>query len=97
MAIGGPHGSGKSSLATSLSSLIPSVVLSLEHYLTSAADCTNSDDVAVIDWPLLRMNLEDLREGKAASVPVYDGKEQRKKGYRTVIAREQTAAVSGNG
>ncbi|CAI5511968.1 unnamed protein product [Closterium sp. Naga37s-1] len=82
--IGGPSGSGKTSLASNLARLLSCDLLSLDSFFNNTADGTNYDDVAVVDWPLLRRTLQDVREGRNAVTPVFDFGTMRRVGYRPV-------------
>ncbi|CAI5506588.1 unnamed protein product [Closterium sp. Naga37s-1] len=82
--IGGPSGSGKTSLACNLARLLSCDLLSLDSFFNDTADGTNYDDVAVVDWPLLRRTLQDVREGRNAVTPVFDFGTMRRVGYRPV-------------
>ncbi|CAI5983110.1 unnamed protein product [Closterium sp. NIES-64] len=81
---GGPSGSGKTSLACNLARLLSCDLLSLDSFFNDTADGTNYDDVAVVDWPLLRRTLQDVREGRNAVTPVFDFGTMRRVGYRPV-------------
>jgi uridine kinase len=44
----------------------------------------NFDDPRLTDYELLNQNLSDLKEGKTIEAPVYDFKQSRRTGTRTV-------------
>lgn len=67
--IGGPSGSGKSSLAEKVASVIGCIVISMENYRTGVDD---GNDLELIDFDLLIQNLEDLINGRDTLTPVFD-------------------------
>ncbi|KAL6543818.1 hypothetical protein OROGR_010315 [Orobanche gracilis] len=67
--IGGPIGSGKSSLAEKVASVIGCTVISMENYRTGVDDGRDLDS---IDFDLLVQNLEDLINGCDTLSPVFD-------------------------
>lgn len=80
--IGGPSGSGKSSLAEKVASVIGcSVIISMENYRTGADE---GNDLSSIDFDLLVQNLQDLLKGKNISTPVFDFQQKRRIGTKEI-------------
>ncbi|XP_074290009.1 uncharacterized protein LOC141616774 isoform X1 [Silene latifolia] len=86
--IGGPSGSGKSSLAEKVSSVIGCTVISMENYRNGVEDSNVLDS---IDFEALVGNLEDIMKGEDTTVPVFDFQEKRRVGY--TIIRGTTSGV----
>ncbi|KAM7487731.1 hypothetical protein LguiB_025215 [Lonicera macranthoides] len=79
--IGGPSGSGKSSLAEKVASVIGCNLISMENYRIGVDD---GNDLNPIDFDLLVQNLEDLINGQDTSIPVFDFQEKRRVGSRVI-------------
>ncbi|KAL3830789.1 hypothetical protein ACJIZ3_019591 [Penstemon smallii] len=79
--IGGPSGSGKSSLAEKVASVIGCTVISMENYRTGVDD---GNDLDSIDFDLLLHNLEDLINGRDALTPVFDFQGRKRVGSKTI-------------
>ncbi|XP_056164142.1 uncharacterized protein LOC115672562 isoform X3 [Syzygium oleosum] len=79
--IGGPSGSGKSSLAEKVESVIGCAVISMENYRIGFDE---GNDLDSIDFDALVQNLEDLTNGKDTLVPVFDFQHKRCVGSKTI-------------
>lgn len=79
--IGGPCGSGKTSLADKVASVIGCTVISMENYRDGVDDGNYLD---LIDFNTLVQNLEDLTKGKDTSIPVFDFQEKRRVGSKEI-------------
>ncbi|KAF7849980.1 hypothetical protein BT93_L0052 [Corymbia citriodora subsp. variegata] len=79
--IGGPSGSGKSSLAEKVASVIGCTVISMENYRIGVDE---GNDLDSIDFDALVQNLEDLTNGKDTMVPVFDFQHKRCTGSETI-------------
>ncbi|XP_077230923.1 P-loop containing nucleoside triphosphate hydrolases superfamily protein isoform X2 [Tasmannia lanceolata] len=79
--IGGPSGSGKTSLAEKVASVLGCVVISMENYRVGVDD---GNDLESIDFSNLVQNLEDLMKGKDILMPMFDFKEKRCVGSKTI-------------
>ncbi|PIN16266.1 Uridine kinase [Handroanthus impetiginosus] len=79
--IGGPSGSGKSSLAEKVASVIGCTVISMENYRTGIDD---GHDLDSIDFDLLVQNLEDLINGRDTLIPVFDFQGRRRIGSNAI-------------
>ncbi|KAJ3679486.1 hypothetical protein LUZ60_017497 [Juncus effusus] len=78
--IGGPSGSGKSSLAEKVASVLGCVViLSMEDYRTGSDD---GNDIDSIDFGSLINNIQDLVKGKSTMVPLVDYQEKKRTGWK---------------
>uniref|UniRef100_A0A5B7B6W3 AAA+ ATPase domain-containing protein n=1 Tax=Davidia involucrata TaxID=16924 RepID=A0A5B7B6W3_DAVIN len=79
--IGGPSGSGKSSLAEKVASVIGCTVVLMENYGIGIDD---GNDLDSIDFDCLVQNLEDLINGKDTLIPVFDFQEKRRGGSKAI-------------
>ncbi|CAN1857790.1 Uridine-cytidine kinase C, partial [Linum perenne] len=79
--IGGPSGSGKSSLAEKVASVIGCTVISMENYRNGVDD---SNDVDSIDFDALVRNLEDLMQGKDTLIPLFDYQQKKRAGSKSI-------------
>ncbi|KAL5995202.1 hypothetical protein ACLOJK_025260 [Asimina triloba] len=79
--IGGPIGSGKTSLAEKVASVLGSVVVSMENYRDGVDD---NNELDLIDFDTLVKNLEDLVKGKDTFMPVFDFKEKKRVGSKII-------------
>ncbi|KAH6802185.1 P-loop containing nucleoside triphosphate hydrolases superfamily protein [Perilla frutescens var. frutescens] len=79
--IGGPIGSGKSSLSEKVASVIGCTVISMENYRTGVDD---GNDLDSIDFDLLVRNLEDLVNGRDTLTPVFDFQGRRHVGSNAI-------------
>jgi len=78
--IGGPSGSGKSSLAAKIASVLGGTVISMENYYDPSITIDDSNDFETIDFGLLLRNLEDLLKGSNTLMPVFDFQDKRRVG-----------------
>lgn len=79
--IGGPSGSGKSSLATKIASVLGGAVVSMENYHDPSLSVDDSNDFDTLDFMLLIRNLEDLLKGKDIMMPEFDFQEKKRSGF----------------
>ncbi|PKA64603.1 Uridine kinase-like protein 3 [Apostasia shenzhenica] len=79
--IGGPNGSGKTSLAEKVSSLLGCLVISMENYRNGVDD---GNDLDSIDFSTLVQNLQGLVKGKETLVPLFDFQEKRRVGRKLI-------------
>ncbi|GMY18607.1 uridine-cytidine kinase c [Fagus crenata] len=79
--IGGPSGSGKSSLAEKVASVIGCIVVSMENYRDGIDE---GNDLDSIDFDTLVQNLEDLTKGKDTLIPVFDYQQKRRVGSKAI-------------
>ncbi|KAJ8646675.1 hypothetical protein MRB53_008423 [Persea americana] len=79
--IGGPCGSGKTSLAEKVASVLGCVVISMENYRDGVDD---GNDLGSLDFDTLVRNLEDLMKGKDTLMPTFDFREKRRVVSKTV-------------
>lgn len=93
--LAGPSGSGKTAFAKKVSNLIPGcAMLSMDNYNDGSKVIDgNFDDPRITDYDTLLQNLADLKQGKAAQVPIYDFKESCRVGYRTVEVPESRVVI----
>ncbi|CAN6227526.1 unnamed protein product [Urochloa humidicola] len=95
--IGGPTGSGKTSLAEKVASVLGCVVIvSMEDYRTGAGGDDGSSDIEAIDFDALERNLQDLVKGKDTMVPLVDFQEKKRTGWRQLkISSSGVVIVDG--
>ncbi|CAN6242304.1 unnamed protein product [Urochloa humidicola] len=95
--IGGPTGSGKTSLAEKVASVLGCVVIvSMEDYRTGAGGDDGSSDIEAIDFDALARNLQDLVKGKDTMVPLVDFQEKKRTGWRQLkISSSGVVIVDG--
>lgn len=79
--IGGPSGSGKSSLAEKVASVIGCTVVSMENYRDGFDE---GNDLGSIDFDMLVRNLEDLTKGEDTLIPVFDYQQKKRVGSKTI-------------
>lgn len=93
--LAGPSGSGKTAFAKKVSNLIPGcAMLSMDNYNDGSKVIDgNFDDPRITDYDTLLRNLSDLKQGKAAQVPIYDFKQSCRVGYRTVEVPESRVVI----
>ncbi|KDP31436.1 hypothetical protein JCGZ_11812 [Jatropha curcas] len=84
--LAGPSGAGKTVFTEKVLNFMPSVaVISMDNYNDASRIVDgNFDDPRLTDYDTLLKNVQDLREGKSAEVPIYDFKSSTRIGYRTV-------------
>ncbi|EPS74106.1 hypothetical protein M569_00649, partial [Genlisea aurea] len=79
--IGGPSGSGKSSLAEKVAGVIGCIVISMENYRTGVEE---GHDLDSIDFDLLVQNLMDLVNGQDTLIPIFDFQERKRVGSSSI-------------
>ncbi|XP_056696659.1 uncharacterized protein [Spinacia oleracea] len=91
--IGGPNGSGKTSLAEKVTSVMGCTVILMENYRKGAEE---SNDLDSIDFEALVSNLEDLMKGRDTAVPIFDFQEKQRVGS-TIIKGTSSGVVIVDG
>ncbi|GAA0153655.1 nucleotide kinase [Lithospermum erythrorhizon] len=79
--IGGPSGSGKSSLAEKVTSVIGCSVILMENYRTGIDE---GNLLESIDFDLLVQNLKDLISGRDTWIPIFDFQGRKRVGSRAI-------------
>ncbi|XP_051144528.1 inorganic pyrophosphatase TTM2-like [Andrographis paniculata] len=84
--IAGPSGAGKTVFTEKMLNFMPSIaVISMDNYNDASRLVDgNFDDPRLTDYDTLLKNIEDLKAGMPAEVPVYDFKTSSRISYRTV-------------
>lgn len=84
--LAGPSGAGKTVFTEKMLSFMPSVAaISMDNYNDSSRVIDgNFDDPRLTDYETLLENIHGLKAGKPVQVPVYDFKQSRRTGYRTI-------------
>eukprot|EP00249_Psilotum_nudum_P017079 c26145_g1_i2 orf=801-2315(+) len=82
--LAGPSGAGKTVFSEKVGSFMPGIaVISMDNYNDSSRIVDgNYDDPRLTDYDLLLKNLNDLKAGRAAEVPIYDYKLSSRTGFR---------------
>jgi len=90
VALAGPSGSGKSSIAARIAPSLNANVLTLEQHARNydgksfeQRQQINYDEPEALDLILLTRNLNDLKAGRAIEAPIYDFAEHRRRSDRT--------------
>lgn len=84
--IAGPSGAGKTVFCQKIQDFMPGLcVLSMDMYNDASMLLDgNFDDPRLTDYDLLNQNLRDLKAGKTIEAPIYDFKQSKRVGTRTV-------------
>ncbi|XP_045832527.1 inorganic pyrophosphatase TTM1-like isoform X1 [Trifolium pratense] len=84
--VAGPSGAGKTVFTDKVLSFMPSIaVISMDNYNDASRIIDgNFDDPRLTDYDTLLKNIQDLKSGKPAQVPIYDFKSSSRIGYRTI-------------
>uniref|UniRef100_A0A3Q7GMS3 Phosphoribulokinase/uridine kinase domain-containing protein n=2 Tax=Solanum subgen. Lycopersicon TaxID=49274 RepID=A0A3Q7GMS3_SOLLC len=84
--VAGPSGAGKTVFTDKIMNFMPSIaVISMDNYNDASRIVDgNFDDPRLTDYDTLLKNINDLKTGKAAEIPIYDFKSSSRIGYRTV-------------
>ncbi|KMT08358.1 hypothetical protein BVRB_6g140410 isoform A [Beta vulgaris subsp. vulgaris] len=84
--LAGPSGAGKTVFTEKILNFMPSItVISMDNYNDASRIVDgNFDDPRLTDYDTLLQNINDLKAGKAAQVPIYNFKMSSRVGYRTV-------------
>jgi uridine kinase len=95
VAIAGPSGAGKTSIAKKIAEVIPkSLVVSLDNYLDGSRVVEeNYDDYRLVDFELLVKNLTDLKEGRETDLPLYDFRRSGRYAYLHVPPPESRVVI----
>ncbi|CAN0923886.1 Inorganic pyrophosphatase TTM2 [Linum grandiflorum] len=80
--LAGPSGAGKTMFTEKIINFMPSRIVD-----------GNFDDPRLTDYDTLLKNVQDLKAGKSAEVPVYDFKSSSRTGYRTVEVPESRIVI----
>ena len=93
--LAGPSGSGKTAFAKKIQNLVPGcAMLSMDNYNDGSKVIDgNFDDPRITDYDTLIKNLEDLKHGRPAQVPIYDFKQSCRVGFRTVEVPESRVVI----
>jgi len=85
--VAGPSGAGKTSLAHKIVSVLPKTCLiSLDNYLDSSRQIIeeNYDDYRLVDFDLLKKNINDLVSNQPTDLPLYDFTKSGRYAYKRV-------------
>eukprot|EP01018_Ginkgo_biloba_P039088 Gb_02093 [translate_table: standard] len=88
--IGGPSGSGKSSLSAKVASVFGGIVISMENYREGVDD---TNDLESMDFDILVQNLEDLLKGHDIMMPQFDFQEKRRVGFKAVKTSKSALVI----
>lgn len=82
--LAGPSGAGKTVFSEKVVSFMPGIsLISMDNYnVASRVIDSNFDDPRITDYDLLLENINSLRTGKPAEVPIYDFKSSSRVGFR---------------
>ncbi|XP_055802259.1 inorganic pyrophosphatase TTM2-like [Solanum dulcamara] len=84
--VAGPSGAGKTVFTEKIMNFMPSIaVISMDNYNDASRIVDgNFDDPRLTDYDTLLKNINELKTGKAAELPIYDFKSSSRIGYRTL-------------
>ncbi|XP_050224273.1 inorganic pyrophosphatase TTM2 [Mercurialis annua] len=84
--LAGPSGAGKTVFTEKVLHFLPSVaVISMDNYNDASRIVDgNFDDPRLTDYDTLLKNVQDLKDGKAVEIPIYDFKSSSRVGYRSL-------------
>ncbi|WRX14364.1 hypothetical protein QQP08_006851 [Theobroma cacao] len=91
--IGGPCGSGKTSLAEKVASVIGCTVIPMENYRDGFDE---GNDLDSIDFDSLVRNLEDLTKGKDTMIPVFDFQQKKRVGPKAIKSTSSSVSPEGH-
>ncbi|KAG8637493.1 hypothetical protein MANES_15G128300v8 [Manihot esculenta] len=92
--IGGPSGSGKTSLAHKMANIVGCEVVSLESYFISEqVKDFKHDDFRSLDLSLLAKNINDIRCGRTAKVPLFDLETGARSGFKELDISEDCGVI----
>ncbi|XP_031488108.1 uncharacterized protein LOC116256082 isoform X3 [Nymphaea colorata] len=93
--IGGPSGSGKSSMACKLANIVGCEVISLEsYYIPERVTAFMNDNIRSLDISLiLEQTINDIKTKKRTKVPVFDFESRSRKGFRKLSVMEDCGVV----
>ncbi|KAK3282682.1 hypothetical protein CYMTET_9594 [Cymbomonas tetramitiformis] len=92
--IGGPPGSGKSSLAHKVASVVGGMVLPMENYFDpSKLTEDNFESFLTVDSPLLVENLRGITGCKDISIPQFDRQKKQQCGFRALRAADSSIVL----
>ncbi len=102
IAIVGGSGAGKTFLANELKQILPATIIGLDNFykdLSHIQFCErqkyNFDDPSAIDWDDVISVINDIRNSKPISLPVYDFKTHTRESHRLNIKPEKSVIVEG--
>ncbi|KAL6043229.1 Uridine-cytidine kinase C [Balamuthia mandrillaris] len=95
VAIAGPSGAGKTSLARKIVELIPkSLIISMDNYLDSTHVIDeNYDDYRLIDFDLLVKNITEIKNGQSTQLPLYDFRKSGRYAYVTASPPQSKVVI----
>ncbi|XP_057992544.1 uncharacterized protein LOC110668739 isoform X3 [Hevea brasiliensis] len=92
--IGGPSGSGKTSLAHKMANIVGCEVVSLESYFISEqVKDFKHDDFRSLDLSVLAKNINDIRSGRTAKVPIFDLETGARSGFKELDVSEDCGVI----
>ncbi|HON08623.1 MAG TPA: uridine kinase [Verrucomicrobiota bacterium] len=102
IAIVGGSGAGKSFLANKLKQILPATVINLDnfykdlsHILYCERQNFNFDDPAAIDWDEFISSINNIRDLKPVSLPVYNFKTHTRESQRLNLKPEPIVLIEG--
>nr|ATB19705.1 putative P-loop containing nucleoside triphosphate hydrolases superfamily protein [Hesperocyparis bakeri] len=88
--IGGPSGSGKSSLAAKVASMFGGIMIPMENYRDGVDD---ANDFESMDFNVLVQNLEELLKGHDIMMPEFDFQQKKRVGFKPVKTSETNLVI----
>lgn len=96
--IAGPSGAGKTVFSTKILEFMPGIEhISMDMYNDASVLLEdNFDDPRLTDYATLLDNIQSLKDGKSAEVPIYDFKSSKRVGYRHVeVPKARVVIIEG--
>lgn len=90
--IGGPCGSGKTSLSEKVASVMSCTIVSMDNY-RDGVGVDDGNDLDSIDFDTLVHNLQDLMKGKDVVMPLFDFQEKRRVGSKKIKSSSSGVVV----
>jgi uridine kinase/adenylate cyclase class IV len=93
--VGGPGGSGKTSLAHKIACVVGCTVVSVGNYLDASKGSAeeNLETFGCLDGALLKANLEDILKDRDTDVPLFDYQKRERIGFRTLKASDCSVVI----
>ncbi|KAJ3452101.1 uridine-cytidine kinase c [Anaeramoeba flamelloides] len=91
VAISGPSGAGKTTISNKVLDFFSQAIsISMDNYLDTSKHVIdeNFDDYRLVDFDLLKKNLQELMDGKETKTPLYDFRKSGRYAYETIKCKE---------
>eukprot|EP01155_Anaeramoeba_flamelloides_P001328 Anaeramoba_flamelloidesa1054883_111.p1 GENE.a1054883_111~~a1054883_111.p1 ORF type:complete len:461 (+),score=115.81 a1054883_111:25-1383(+) len=96
VAISGPSGAGKTTISNKVLDFFSQAIsISMDNYLDTSKHVIdeNFDDYRLVDFDLLKKNLQELMEGKETKTPLYDFRKSGRYAYETISCKPGSIVI----